>query len=88
MKNILRPNIDKLTKMWDSGLLKECYCLVFSHTWGFRIIWNDEEGNSHTLKDNSEILQGYFVVLAVYESEDQAKTHFYDFVKWAEIFNL
>lgn len=84
MKNLNRANVDKLTKQWDSGLLKDCYCLVFSNVYGFRMIWNDEKGNPHTLKNNSNILQGYFVVLAVYETEEQARAHFDDFIKWVE----
>ena len=87
MKYTNRPNTDKLTNLWDRGELKDCYCLVFSHTWGFRIIWNDEDGKPHGLKDDANILQGYFIILAIYETEDQAKQHFNDFIKWAETFD-
>ncbi len=85
MKNLNRANVDRLTKQWDSGNLKDCYCLVFSPVWGFRIVWNNEDGQARSLKGNSEILQSYFVVLAVYETEEQAKAHFEDFVKWVDL---
>ena len=85
MKNINRANVEKLTKQWDEGNIKDCYCLVFSYTWGFRIVWNDENGNPHNLNNNNEFLKGYFVVLAIYETEEQAKTHFNDFIKWADV---
>lgn len=80
-----RANVEKLTKLWDLGELKDCYCLIFSNLWGFKIIWNNEDGEPQLLKnDGSKILQGYFVVLAIYETEEQAKQHFQDFVKWSE----
>lgn len=79
----LRTDVERLTKQWDSGILKDCYCLVFSDVFGFKIIWNNEDGTPQSLNGN-EILQGYFVVLAVYETEDEAKSHFKDFIKWVE----
>lgn len=87
MRNILRANVEKLTKLWDSGSLKECYCLVFSPVYGFRIIWNDEDGIAHGLRNDSNILQNYFSVLAMYDTEEQAKNHLKDFIKWSETFN-
>ena len=82
MKNMYRANVEKLTEQWDSRILKDCYCLIFSNVWGFRIIWNNEDGQPQSLDNNSKILQGYYVVLAVYETEEQAKQHFKDFIKW------
>ena len=86
MKNIFRVDTKKLTERWDKGLLKDCYCLIFSDSYGFRIVWNDEKGFSHRLnKDkNTILLNGFFIVLAVYETEEQAKKHFSDFIKWAD----
>ena len=87
MKNIYRADTKKLSDLWDKGNLKDCYCLLFSDLYGFRIIWNDENGNAHRLdkKDsNTLILKSFFIVLAVYETEDEAKNHFNDFVKWTD----
>ena len=81
-----RPNIKKLTEQWDSGRLRDCYCLVFSNVYGFRIVWNDEDGRPHGLKNDNYLLTGFFAVLAVYETEEQARSHFSDFIKWAETF--
>lgn len=76
----IRANVAKLTKMWDTYNLKDCYCLIFSPVWGFKIIWNDEDGQTHSLDDKGEVLTNYFVVLAIYETEEQAKKHFKDYV--------
>lgn len=82
----LRTDVERLTKQWDSNMLKDCYCLIFSPVWGFKIIWNNEEGHPQSLEMlGSKILQGYFVVLAVYETEEQAKQHLKDFIKWSGI---
>lgn len=83
MKNTRRANIKRLTEQWDLGILKDCYCLIFSDIWGFKIIWNNEDGQPQSLENDSKILQGDFVVLAIYETEDEARQHFEDFIKWA-----
>lgn len=80
-----RTDVKRLTEQWDSSILKDCYCLIFSPVWGFKIIWNNEEGQPQSLESGSKILQGYFVVLAVYETEDEARQHFEDFIKWSRI---
>lgn len=87
MKNLYRADTKKLTQLWDKGSLKDCYCLIFSLLYGFRIVWNDENGLPHRLaeKDStSYVLSGFFVVLAVFESEEQARQHFSDYVKYAD----
>lgn len=84
MKYTNRANIERLTKQWDAGILKNCYCLIFSNIYGFKIIWNNETGEAQNLKGDALILKGYFVVLAVYETEEQAKKHFNDFIKFMD----
>lgn len=82
-----RPNIDKLTKQWDAGQLKDCYLLLFSNIFGFQIVWVNEDGITKCSKDSdATICQGYFSVLSVFETEDQAKNHLKDYVKWSEVF--
>lgn len=56
MKNTRRTNIKRLTEQWDLGILKDCYCLIFSDVWGFKIIWNNEDGQPQSLENDSKIL--------------------------------
>lgn len=81
-----RPNIKKLTKQWDKGQLKDCYCLLFSNVWGFKIVWINEDGCTQCIEDGSTLMESYFVVLAVYETQEQAENHLKDFIKWSGIF--
>ena len=82
-----RPNIDRLTKQWDAGKLKDCYLLLFSNIYGFQIVWVNEDGKTCLLNDtNSSLIEGYFIPLAVFETEEQARQHLKDYVKWSEIF--
>lgn len=82
-----RPNINRLTKQWDAGQLKNCYLLLFSHIYGFQIVWVNEDGKTCLLNDvNSSLIEGYFIPLAVFETEDQARQHLKDYVKWSEVF--